>query len=209
MGARGSKRVCGLWVDRPIVVTMEMLYLTSCVCIFRGSAVPISLTDATVMNGLYTETCIVLAQGLLGDDGVFRVSAIGHPPVETRTKSLVAMGIVDPYQVMRTPAEMRREAELEEKTTSALQGSRLSVAVAYSSTLQGQAGSPSSVMCTWTGRASLQRYASCSPASSAPRVCHASSSCADHSSVGPLEHQATIEQDSRYGQLSLVLQSIS
>jgi DNA polymerase epsilon subunit 2 len=67
--------------------------------------VPVSLEGCARYPGLYTENCVVLAQGMLSFDGVFQVSHLGLPPPESRTNSLLTMGIVDTYGVLRTPAE--------------------------------------------------------------------------------------------------------
>lgn len=92
--------------------------------------VPLDVSRAACASGIYTEGCIVLAEGVY-KDGVLRVSvrrgrrvrpvrdargprarrgaqAIGFPPCESRAASLRAMGIVDPLNVIKTPEEMRR-----------------------------------------------------------------------------------------------------
>jgi len=44
-------------------------------------SLPLSLTDTKYHNGIYTEGCFVLAEGILCD-GVFEVKALGFPPAE-------------------------------------------------------------------------------------------------------------------------------
>ena len=70
-------------------------------------------SHAETTAGLFTEGSIVLAQGVLQDDDVFRVDMMGFPPAEPRVQSLVAMGSVDPFQVIRTPAEWSAAHALE------------------------------------------------------------------------------------------------
>jgi len=66
------------------------------------SRVPVSLEECQRMPGLYTESSILLAQGQMDDEGVFHVWHAGMPPPESRTDSLVALGVVDQYQVRAT-----------------------------------------------------------------------------------------------------------
>ena len=63
------------------------------------SRVPLDVESCRRMPGLYTESCIVLVQGRLDEDGVFRAWNVGMPPPEARTDSLLALGVVDQYQV--------------------------------------------------------------------------------------------------------------
>lgn len=85
-----------------------------------NSRVPVELESCQRMPGLYTESTIVLAQGEFTDEGVFAVGHIGLPPAETRTDSLLALGVVDQYQVLRTPQEWTDSQRLEQADEDAV-----------------------------------------------------------------------------------------
>lgn len=72
-------------------------------------------SHCTVLKGLFTETSIVLAEGEFTADGVFAVHVLGFPPAERRLRSLVSMGVVDPFQVIRTPQEWDTALALERR----------------------------------------------------------------------------------------------
>lgn len=60
----------------------------------------------TVSTGIYTEGCVVLAEGAMVD-GAFHVQFMAQPPPEKRDDSLISMGVVDPLGVIDTPQEFR------------------------------------------------------------------------------------------------------
>ncbi|KAK3249755.1 hypothetical protein CYMTET_40834 [Cymbomonas tetramitiformis] len=49
-----------------------------------SGAVPVDISHALTTTGLFTENCGVVAEGELGQDGIFHVSVLGLPPLETR-----------------------------------------------------------------------------------------------------------------------------
>ncbi|BDA47706.1 DNA polymerase epsilon subunit 2 [Coccomyxa sp. Obi] len=55
-----------------------------------SDSLPIDLSDAQTTSGFFTENCIVVAEGVLQHSGVFKVRALGFPPVEFRGESLQA-----------------------------------------------------------------------------------------------------------------------
>ncbi|KAK9827395.1 hypothetical protein WJX81_006181 [Elliptochloris bilobata] len=55
-----------------------------------SDALPLDLSSANTATGFYTENCVVVAEGELGHNGVFKVHALGFPPVEARAKSQAA-----------------------------------------------------------------------------------------------------------------------
>lgn len=58
-------------------------------------SVGVDLTDAATSAGLFTEGCVVLAEGELRRDGIFQARALGFPPCEPRRDSLQALGSLD------------------------------------------------------------------------------------------------------------------
>lgn len=52
----------------------------------EAGTVPIDLTGARAAAGLVTENCVVVAEGVMGLDGVFRVSVLAFPSCETRAQ---------------------------------------------------------------------------------------------------------------------------
>lgn len=50
----------------------------------------LDLSDCQTSSGLYTENCIVIAEGALDHRGIFRTSALGMPPIESREDSMQA-----------------------------------------------------------------------------------------------------------------------
>ena len=56
----------------------------------------IDLTAAAATSGMFCENCVVIATGeVRKTDGIFEVSALGHPPAETRRKTLEATNATD------------------------------------------------------------------------------------------------------------------
>eukprot|EP00873_Tetraselmis_striata_P041547 jgi/Tetstr1/461811/TSEL_006893.t1 len=56
-----------------------------------SGALPIDLTGAVSTSGYFTENIIVIADGKLRSDGVFKVNALGFPPPEAREESITAI----------------------------------------------------------------------------------------------------------------------
>ncbi|KAF6263998.1 DNA polymerase epsilon, subunit B [Scenedesmus sp. NREL 46B-D3] len=52
----------------------------------EGAVVPLDLSNARTTGGLVTENCVVVAQGEMGHDGVFRVLELGFPGCEKRSE---------------------------------------------------------------------------------------------------------------------------
>lgn len=46
-------------------------------------------------DGLFTEGCFAMAEGLYTDDSTFQVTALGHPPCETRATARSIYGHID------------------------------------------------------------------------------------------------------------------
>ena len=75
--------------------------------------VPIDITQTVTTPGLFTENCIVLAEGELVD-GVFVVQQLGFPPPQQRHESLEAVGgSWDLFRTGITPAQWLNLQELE------------------------------------------------------------------------------------------------
>jgi DNA polymerase epsilon subunit 2 len=78
--------------------------------------IPLDLSSATTVRGLFTETCVVLVQGVFrAEDEVFVVHMMGFPPAERRDDSMVAMGRVDTMDVIHTPDEYAKMLELQSR----------------------------------------------------------------------------------------------
>ncbi|EIE23695.1 DNA polymerase epsilon, subunit B [Coccomyxa subellipsoidea C-169] len=60
-----------------------------------SDSLPIDLSDAQTTSGFFTENCIVVAEGVLQHSGVFKVRALGFPPVELRSESRLAAKNLD------------------------------------------------------------------------------------------------------------------
>ena len=59
------------------------------------TSVPVDLTGTQTATGMFTEGCVVVAEGALRNDGVFEVLALGFPPAESKVQSLQASPGVD------------------------------------------------------------------------------------------------------------------
>lgn len=59
-----------------------------------SARVPVDLSEAEKTHGLFTENSVVVAEGMLQSDGVFKVAAFGLPPAETRAESQKALQVV-------------------------------------------------------------------------------------------------------------------
>ena len=72
------------------------------------------MTCAATTGGLFTENCIVVAEGELRRDGVFEARALGFPPAEKREESRSASTGIDFFGAgMRPPAAAAAAAEAE------------------------------------------------------------------------------------------------
>lgn len=60
-----------------------------------SARLPVDLTEAEQTLGMFTQNCIVVAEGELQADGVFKVAALGMPPPERRAESLQALQGLD------------------------------------------------------------------------------------------------------------------
>ena len=59
-----------------------------------SGVVPIDLSTCRYQSGIFTESCIVLIEGTFVE-GVLRVKAIGHPPIETAENSRLQFGNIN------------------------------------------------------------------------------------------------------------------
>jgi DNA polymerase epsilon subunit 2 len=80
--------------------------------------------ECLVPVGLLTETCVVVVEGVYDRDGdtgsgELKATLVGQPHVESRASSCSAMGLVDPFRVLDTPAEFARALALEQAATNA------------------------------------------------------------------------------------------
>eukprot|EP01105_Mastigella_eilhardi_P016737 TRINITY_DN3831_c0_g1_i1.p1 TRINITY_DN3831_c0_g1~~TRINITY_DN3831_c0_g1_i1.p1 ORF type:complete len:488 (-),score=141.49 TRINITY_DN3831_c0_g1_i1:143-1606(-) len=92
-GSTGSKVVLG------VLSTTQNGYVLE----DPNAFVPIDISSAKILDGMFTEGSIVLAEGYL-EDGVFRATLLAQPPAESRTASLQALGgTADLFGGMPTP----------------------------------------------------------------------------------------------------------
>ena len=82
--------------------------------------VQIDLTNAATSSGLFTENCIVVAEGeTRASDGVFAARALGFPPAESREDSAAAAAHRDFFGAGRlTPSDVHRLSLSEKASTS-------------------------------------------------------------------------------------------
>jgi DNA polymerase epsilon subunit 2 len=79
-----------------------------------SARLPLDLTVAETADGIFTENCIVVAEGELTPAGAFRALAVGLPPAEPRVESLAALQGLDffggknPAKAQQTPEERGR-----------------------------------------------------------------------------------------------------
>lgn len=79
-----------------------------------SARLPLDLTQAETADGIFTENCIVVAEGELTPSGAFRALAVGLPPAEPRVESLAALQGLDffggknPSKAQQTPEERGR-----------------------------------------------------------------------------------------------------
>ncbi len=62
-----------------------------------SARLPLDLSGAECAHGLFTENCVVVAEGELTPGGVFRAAAVGLPPAERRADSLAALQGLDAF----------------------------------------------------------------------------------------------------------------
>ena len=60
-----------------------------------SARLPVDLSEAEQTLGMFTQNCVVVAEGELRPDGVFKVAALGMPPPERRAESLQALQGLD------------------------------------------------------------------------------------------------------------------
>ena len=60
-----------------------------------SARLPLDLSIAETSDGMFTENCVVVAEGELTPGGSFRAEAIGLPPAEPRAESLAALQGLD------------------------------------------------------------------------------------------------------------------
>jgi len=60
-----------------------------------SARLPIDLSSCDTADGLFTENCVVVAEGELLPGGEFRAAALGLPPAESRTESVSALQGLD------------------------------------------------------------------------------------------------------------------
>jgi DNA polymerase epsilon subunit 2 len=82
--------------------------------------IQIDLSNAATSSGLFTENCIVVAEGEVRvADGVFEARALGFPPAESREESAVAAAHRDFFGAGRLrPADIARLLKSEATSTS-------------------------------------------------------------------------------------------
>lgn len=75
--------------------------------------IQVDVTNAATSSGLYTENCIVVAEGEVRKrDGVFEVRALGFPPAESREETRSATNHVDFFGAGRlSPSDVSRLTE--------------------------------------------------------------------------------------------------
>jgi DNA polymerase epsilon subunit 2 len=81
--------------------------------------IQVDVSHAATSSGLYTENCIVVAEGEVRKDGVFEVRALGFPPAETREDTRNATNYADFFGAGRLrPSDIQRLTEEEAASTS-------------------------------------------------------------------------------------------
>lgn len=81
--------------------------------------IAIDVSHAATSSGLFTENCIVVAEGEVRKDGVFEAKALGFPPAESREESANASAHCDFFGAGRLrPTDIARLVESEAASTS-------------------------------------------------------------------------------------------
>lgn len=79
--------------------TGEVRFVLGCISQLRegeffledtSGEVRIDVTEAAATGGFFTESCVVVAEGIMRADGIFHVRALGFPPAERKEVSLSA-----------------------------------------------------------------------------------------------------------------------
>ena len=99
VGLSGQKNLLGMLTQREEGV----YYLED----LNGS-IQLNLQNAKPTAGLFTEGCIVVADGILHED-IFYVKAMGFPPPEDRVETLSAMSTLDITKLMGYTAQEEQE----------------------------------------------------------------------------------------------------
>ncbi|XP_073146716.1 DNA polymerase epsilon subunit B isoform X2 [Henckelia pumila] len=83
------------------------------------AAVEVDLSDARITTGFFSENTIVLAEGEMLLNGIFKVKTCGFPPLEDREKSVTMFSGIDFFgSGSLTKEETRRLAELEKEAVN-------------------------------------------------------------------------------------------
>lgn len=83
------------------------------------ASVEINLSDAKVTTGFFTENTIVVVEGQMLLEGIFKIFTCGFPPLEERDKSLKALAGLDFFGGgALTKEETLRLAELEKRAVN-------------------------------------------------------------------------------------------
>ena len=81
--------------------------------------IQVDVSHAATSSGLYTENCIVVAEGEVRKDGVFEVRALGFPPAESREDTRNATNYADFFGAGRLrPLDIERLTDEEAASTS-------------------------------------------------------------------------------------------
>lgn len=80
-------------------------------------SVAVDVSKATFTEGLFTESSFVLAEGLY-EDSVFRIEAIGLPPVEPASETLKYLGSTSVFS--KLPEKVRTRLEIEDLPPDAM-----------------------------------------------------------------------------------------
>jgi len=110
LGARGTKRLLGMITSRQ----EGEFYLED----LNGS-IKLDLSQAQITAGLFTENCIVLAEGEVLDQ-IFAVHMMGFPPPETRQQTTQVMLHMDRFGTNYTQAHLCQLKEMEQAATDAM-----------------------------------------------------------------------------------------
>lgn len=74
-----------------------------------SARLPLDLSAAETADGLFTENCVVVAEGELTPGGAFRAIAVGLPPAEPRLESLAALQGLDFFGGKQLPPQSIEE----------------------------------------------------------------------------------------------------
>mmetsp|Transcript_33642 Transcript_33642/g.76076 ORF Transcript_33642/g.76076 Transcript_33642/m.76076 type:complete len:410 (+) Transcript_33642:176-1405(+) len=86
-----------------------------------NGSVALNLAGCEMTPGLFTEGCIVLTLGHMGNDGRFQCLRMGFPPPEPRSEALEAIGpSLDLFKSGFTRPQLARMQELEAKDSDAM-----------------------------------------------------------------------------------------